>query len=780
MRMRSQILLFLFLFGFAPLVVALAITIPLTFDRLEYLYRQSYLQNLRADFNDLDQYLASRREMVRLLVKLPEPGTLPEAAKLPAGTSLEAARVQYTKWTNLLLSDQPDIIQVLFLDAEVRPRLWLRRDPQTHVLLPGSELPDMPNPKFTEAVARLGPGAVLTSPIAIKSPLPDRDDGTEMTLRLGSPILALPASGGAPAQQTISGIVVINIDVGGLAKAYRNTYWVRNDGSYLTPAGTGSAPTTAFEDFPGLEDIFAESKLALWEGADHRQVIWVPLFATEGFGPLWVGRGVDPSPIASFLRALEFRIAVIVLILLLAILLLARWFALRAERIGRELTEGIGRMLERGEPVHFSWRGPQELRVLATNLNRLAQRYAENIEAMRAHAQELEETNRYKSEFLANVSHELRTPLNSILLLSKLLSEEDSDLPPDQARQARVIHQAANDLMGLIDNILDLSRIEAGKHSFHITRVDLPALLEELYALFQPQFDAKGLSLHLEIEDGAPREIETDGDKVARIIKNFLSNAVKFTHQGDVVVSLSGHRSAHHKARPVRVSVRDTGIGIPRDKQGFVFEAFEQADGSTRRRYGGTGLGLTISRELARLLGGAIELQSEEGRGSTFSLLLPMESALQRLDTTPMRPQTEPPSVAKPAETPTPGLAGRAILIIDPDLRHLLELTPALERWGIRVTAAGEVNEALETLAENDIFDLVMLDIMPDAMDCQRIIRAIRERPERRQIPIVVTGAGLSETQIRSCLEAGADAFVDNPMSLEGLKETLLRQLDTP
>jgi CheY-like chemotaxis protein/two-component sensor histidine kinase len=396
---------------------------------------------------------------------------------------------------------------------------------------------------------------------------------------------------------------------------------------------------------------------------------------------------------------------------------------------------------------------------------------------MQAHAQELEESNRYKSEFLANVSHELRTPLNSILLLSKLLSEEDGDLPPDQARQARVIHQAANDLMGLIDNILDLSRIEAGKHSFHITRVELPALLEELCALFQPQFDEKGLSLRLEVEDGAPREIETDADKVAQIIKNFLSNAVKFTHQGGVVVSLSEHRASHHKACPVRVSVRDTGIGIPRDKQGFVFEAFEQADGSTRRRYGGTGLGLTISRELARLLGGVIELQSEEGLGSTFSLLLPLESHPETVEASVQHTHAEPPSTPKPAPAPTPGLAGRSILIIDPDLQHLLELTPTLERWGMQVTAAGETDEAMETLAENDSFDLVLLDIMSTSMDCQRIIRAIRAHPERRQTPIVVTGAGLSDSQRRSCLEAGAAAFVDNPLSLEGLREALARQL---
>ncbi len=248
---------------------------------------------------------------------------------------------------------------------------------------------------------------------------------------------------------------------------------------------------------------------------------------------MWVGRSVDPSPIVKLRNAIEFRVVTIVLGLLAVVLVIARLIALRAERLGRELTEGISRVMEYNEVVHFTWRRPEELRALGENLTRLAETNAEHSRALHDYARELEETNRFKSEFLANVSHELRTPLNSILLLSKMLADTNKGRnAAEDTKQAQVIHDAGTDLKALIDNILDLSRIEARQMTLMRERVNLRAVLEGVLELLKPQYDEKGLSLALEIDAGAPQFIQTDREKLRRILINFLSNAVKFTREG--------------------------------------------------------------------------------------------------------------------------------------------------------------------------------------------------------------------------------------------------------
>ncbi|MCZ8285267.1 MAG: ATP-binding protein, partial [Bacteroidia bacterium] len=221
---------------------------------------------------------------------------------------------------------------------------------------------------------------------------------------------------------------------------------------------------------------------------------------------------------------------------------------------------------------------------------------------IRRKAEELELSTKYKSEFLANMSHELRTPLNSILLLSRLLSENnEKNLNEDQVEYARVIQSSGGGLLGLIDEILDLSKIEAGKMELEYLDINISEIAEDMAALFTPVAKNKKLDFHVNIQDGVPAHIETDKVRLEQIIKNLISNALKFTSEGSVTFAI---KICDSNESLLCFIVKDTGIGIPKDKQHLIFEAFQQADGSTKRKFGGTGLGLSISRELTRLLGG--------------------------------------------------------------------------------------------------------------------------------------------------------------------------------
>jgi signal transduction histidine kinase len=478
-------------------------------------------------------------------------------------------------------------------------------------------------------------------------------------------------------------------------------------------------------------------------------------------------------------RAVELRIVYVVLGLLVVVFIVARVIAVKTERLGRELTDGISRVLEGNEEVEFSWRQPQELNELGNNLTRLATTHAANTRAMNSYARELEESNRYKSEFLANVSHELRTPLNSILLLSKMLSDGDvrQQLTPEHVHQARVIHNAGADLKALIDNILDLSRIEARHMTLIAEPVSLRAIIDSVTELMKPQLDEKGLKLVTEFDARAPVSISTDSEKLRQILINFLSNAVKFTERGSITVRVEPGREHDGVNYPVSISVTDTGIGIAADKLAMVFEAFKQADGSTSRRFGGTGLGLAISRELACLMGGDILAQSTPGSGSTFSLLLPLE-----LPATPRES-----GAGKTAGTddgqeqiqyiPQADYGGARILLVDDDMRNLLALTPILEKWGLEVMAAGDGPEALETLGTDGEFSLVFMDIMMPGMDGYETIRRIRQQARFAGLPVIALTARSADEDRQQCRTAGATDCIVKPVDLLILKEMLDRYL---
>ena len=775
MKLRSQIFLFLFLFGLVPLFAAVIINVPLVFERIESLYHKAYLQNLRAGFSDLDQHLARRHETVRLLAKFPEPGMLlsTEEQQKDSGIDLESARSGYVAWLNQVLFDQLDVIRVLFINDDGKTEYWLERDNATGRLEPGTGTAPYQDPDFIQAGQKLRPGNVLTGPIVFDQAAGDQAPNKFMQLGFVSPIVTMFSSETVHFEDK-RGVVIVYLDVGGLASAYRGIYWAFSDGRYLDADGSHPGSSSAFRDFPGVEDLFAKEELGLWEH-NGQQVLWVPLFVTEKSGPLWVGRSVDPSPIVKLRNAIEFRVISIVLGLLVVVLVIARLIALRAERLGHDLTEGISRVMEHNEVVRFSWRRPEELHDLGVKLSRLAETNAEHSKALLDYARELEETNRFKSEFLANVSHELRTPLNSILLLSKMLADTDKGKNAEEdAKQARVIHDAGTDLKALIDNILDLSRIEANQMTLMRENVNLRAVLESVLELMKPQYDDKGLDLALEIDAGAPEHIQTDREKLRQILINFLSNAVKFTREGGVTVRVESCPGTIDGKFAVCIRVIDTGIGISADKQAVIFEAFKQADGSTSRRFGGTGLGLAISRELASLLGGEIQLESRPGAGATFTLLLPgITPEYHAVE------ENEPPATGGKQDMitktiiPEADYSGARVLLVDDDMRNLLALIPLLEHWGITVMAAGDGHEALETLETGGHFDLVLMDIMMPELDGHEVTRRIRSQARFAHLPVVALTARAGADDRRSSLDAGADDCLVKPVDPRDLKTVL-------
>ncbi len=739
MRIRTLILITLLLFALAPVVLLLAFSLPPVLERLQGFYQQAHLQQLRADFKDLDQHLASRQALTGVLAKLPEPGT---AIGSDAGDRalIDETRAKYADWINNLLDKQYDIIRITFADTSGRPRFWLERDTTSHQLKSTAKMPDMPDQKFITAVLKAPPANVLVSPL---------DTENEGFLRLHVGNAVRNSRGEAVA------IVIMTIDPGGLANVYRDTLWVANDGSYLyNRRETGAS---AFEDFPGLETIFATRNIGLWKGEGTARMLWVPMFQTENGEPLWVARKVDVSPLSNLWKNLAVISGLIGLVMLIIIWLIARKLANKLASISHELGDGVKKIVEKDEAVAFSWRGPTELRTLAGDLTRLGQTHARNSRNLKNHTRELEASNRFKTEFLANVSHELKTPLNSILVLSKLM-KQDPSLDSETIQRADVIHKAGSDLHGLIDNILELSRVETLDNHVEPQETNLVELLEDIQMLMRPQFDEKGLSLSLSFEPGPPSRIISDPDKIRQIIKNLLSNALKFTSTGGVAIRVKNVITAEHRGQPLHIDVTDTGMGIAAGQQAEIFEAFRQADGSIRRRYGGTGLGLNISRRLAELIGGKLNVSSEVGKGATFTLALPLEfyrSTTGQTEST-QEEHFETATEVK-SELPEADFRDTTILLVENSVDQMLQLTRILSSWGIRVVAAADREEIHETLLDNPECLLTLVNTAVCDKGNYDRINSIRKDSQCR---IVVM------TEDCGCLTEEQKAFVDGCLTL--------------
>ncbi|MEG3631151.1 HAMP domain-containing protein [Streptomyces poriticola] len=465
-------------------------------------------------------------------------------------------------------------------------------------------------------------------------------------------------------------------------------------------------------------------------------------------------------------------------------------------------------------------------------------------------AEQLAVSMRYKSEFLANMSHELRTPLNSLLILAKLLADNvEGNLSPKQVEFAETIHGAGSDLLQLINDILDLSKVEAGKMDVSPTRIALVQLVDYVEATFRPLTAEKGLDLSVRVSPELPATLHTDEQRLLQVLRNLLSNAVKFTDSGAVELVIRPARDdvpqrireqlleagslTDADAELIAFSVTDTGIGIAASKMRVIFEAFKQADGTTSRKYGGTGLGLSISREIAQLLGGEIHAQSEPGRGSTFTLYLPLhpselpphgyvqpvtplESAVllaaapepagepdleietpaevksyqetqngaaalfrrrRKAALPPAEPRTAPqqeqwPTAERePAEASGRGVhfGGQKVLIVDDDIRNVFALTSVLEQHGLSVLYAENGREGIEVLEQHEDVAVVLMDIMMPEMDGYATTTAIRRMPQFAGLPIVALTAKAMKGDREKAIESGASDYVTKPVDPDHL-----------
>jgi len=584
----------------------------------------------------------------------------------------------------------------------------------------------------------------------------------------------------------------------------------------------------------------------------------------------------------------------------------------------------------------------QELRHVNEELEEKAEQLAEQnakveqknreVEASRAALQEKDQlalSSKYKSEFLANMSHELRTPLNALLILAKLLSQnKEGTLTPKQVEFAQTIYASGTDLLNLINDILDLSKVEAGKMEVERRDVAVADVASQIERTFAPSAEEKGLAFTIHTSPDVPKQLWTDRQRLEQVLKNLVSNAIKFTERGEVALDIRCAHTDEKAASLARANavgdaviafdVRDTGIGIPGDKQQLLFEEFQQVNGTTSRQFGGTGLGLSISRSIARLLGGEITLESEPGRGSTFTLYLPVRAATEPSSGAPPRapetatatPATQPAptpgpkpehdkrrilvvaadenereSVARalrsgsvdlslvpndedalaevqrerpdcvvlawgsrtdadrfnllerlrsdPATTnvpvvvhstaertredeeriqrlsntmtvrevdsldriadavgpfvhprPTTGaqtggppshtsLAGKHILIVDDDLRNIFSLTSVLEDAGMHVSFAENGRDALTLLDSTPGIDLVLMDLMMPGMDGYETMRAIRQRAEFAELPIVTLTAKAMKGDREKSIEAGASDYIPKPVDPDRLLDVV-------
>ncbi|MGN6794976.1 MAG: HAMP domain-containing protein [Streptosporangiaceae bacterium] len=415
-------------------------------------------------------------------------------------------------------------------------------------------------------------------------------------------------------------------------------------------------------------------------------------------------------------------------------------------------------------------------------------------------ARQLDLASRYKSQFLANMSHELRTPLNSLLILAKLLSDNpEHNLTLRQVEYAKVIHSSGSDLLQLINDILDLSRVEAGKMELHPERFALRGMLDDLRTIFTPLTSEKGLQFSaVQVTDDVPAELFTDRQRLRQILHNLLANAVKFTEQGRVELKINAAPGASDEYGDlIEFAVSDTGVGITEKSLDTIFGAFQQGDGTSNRRYGGTGLGLAICRELATQLGGRITAHSVPGQGSTFVLHLPAnlpeggfmqvsydpematngtgEAAFDsgssgvpvRALTSPVIPPTGPHSV----------LQGKKVLVIDDDQRNAFAITNILEMYGVTVAHASDGETGMRMLRAESGIDIVLMDVMMPKLDGYATTAAIRLIPEVGDVPIIAVTARAMQGDRKKSIDAGATDYVTKPVDTEELLECMERSL---
>ncbi len=462
-------------------------------------------------------------------------------------------------------------------------------------------------------------------------------------------------------------------------------------------------------------------------------------------------------------------------------------------KIQQEELQAINEELE--EKTEYLEKQSEEIRLK----NRDLEEVGREIERK---AEELEISSKYKSEFLANMSHELRTPLNSLLLLARnLMENREGTLTDDQVESAEIIYQSGNDLLSLINEILDLSKIESGKMILNVESFEIGEIADNLNSYFRHMASEKGLNFAVNIANDLPPTIHSDRQRVEQIIKNLVSNALKFTAEGGVTISFfqpgpNDHLTLSGLAAQdaLGISVTDTGIGIPEDKQKAIFEAFQQADGSTSRQYGGTGLGLSISKELAKLLGGEIQLVSTPGGGSTFTLFIqkdlpmqanshpaPAQSALQPKNSIPTPPQklTAQAGAAMPAPTIKDDRDNiteddQVLLVIEDDLKFARVLYKFAHEKNFKCLHAGDGESGL-AFAKKYKPDAIILDINLPGIEGWEVLDALKDNNETRHIPVHMMSV---EDETLDAFRKGAIGYLTKPVTQTDLNKAFKKIQD--
>lgn len=402
----------------------------------------------------------------------------------------------------------------------------------------------------------------------------------------------------------------------------------------------------------------------------------------------------------------------------------------------------------------------KQVRKAAEDQRILRERVREKIKELEEEKMRAEHSEKAKEQFLANMSHEIRTPMNAIMGMTRLLLEKAPR--EDQVKYLNAIKQSSDNLLIIINDILDLSKIEAGKINFEHISFDLAEQIKTVYTTIKLNADEKGLALEYEIDKNIPSIIMGDPYRLTQILLNLTNNAVKFTEQGKVSIRIINLEHVSDKIK-LKFEVADSGIGIAQDKLDYIFNMFTQESSSTTRKFGGTGLGLAICKKLVELQGGSIHVQSETGKGSVFSFILTFDIPKINLQET---------HDELPAEETQAQLKNLSILLAeDNEFNQMVaidSIQDAIE--GVRIDLAKNGKEAVEKVGQKH-YDLVLMDIQMPEMDGHEATRAIRKNPDAKinSIPIIAVTASVIKAEVDKCFESGMNEFVGKPFSTEEL-----------